>query len=235
MTGQAGRPRPVDDVNDGRELPPNHMDEETPSSRRNSNALSRRWASSSSLRRSLNRPLLYPQNADPPACQTSPRRRAAGRRNTPPSAGHGRGRDLQDDPLPGDRNRPHDAAPVRVRRRGSRSVVRPRLALPPSPRPPRSSSSKSSNRRGGRRLTTVQRRLASGQRRALLRLSLLRPPRARRDEHGTALLTVHRSNDDRGALFFDERFRCCYHSHTCFVWDFLPLKRLGRFWMKDGR
>ena len=121
---------------------------------------------------------------------------------------------------------------------GPRPVVRPRLALPPSPRgarPPRSSSSKSSNRRGGRRLTTVQRRLASGQQRALLRLSLLRPPRARRDEHGTALPTVHRSNDDRGALFFDERFRCCYHSHTCFVWDFLPLKRLGRFWMKDGR
>ena len=54
-------------------------------------------------------------------------------------------------------------------------------------------------------MTTVQRRLASGQRRALLRLSLLRPPRARRDEHGTALPTVHRSNDDRGALFFDER------------------------------
>ena len=118
VTGQAGRPRPVDDVNDGRELPPNHTDDETPSSRRNSNALSRRWASSSSLRRSLNRPSSYPQNADPPACQTSPRRRAAGRRNTPPSAGHGRGRDLQDDLLPGDRNRPHDAAPVRVRRRG---------------------------------------------------------------------------------------------------------------------
>ena len=90
VTGQASRPRPVDDVNDDRELPPNHTDDETPSSRRNSNALSRRWASSSSLRRSLNRPSLYPQNADPPACQTSPRRRAAGRRNTPPSAGHGR-------------------------------------------------------------------------------------------------------------------------------------------------
>ena len=164
MTGQASRPRPVDDVKDGRELPPNHTDDETPSSRRNSNALSRRWAVSSSLRRSLNRPSSYPQNADPPARQTSPRWRAAGRRNTPPSpsAGHGRGRDLQDDPLPGDRNRPNNTAPVRVRRRGSRSVERPRLALPPSPRPPRSSSSKSSNRRGGRRSTTVQRRLASG-------------------------------------------------------------------------
>ena len=69
----------------------------------------------------------------------------------------------------------------------------------------RSSSSESSNRRGGRRLTTVRRRLASGQRRALLRLSLLRPPRARRDEHGTALPTVHRSNDDRGALFSSMR------------------------------
>ena len=57
-----------------------------------------------------------------------------------------------------------------------------------------------------RRLTaTVQRRLASGQRRGLLRLSLLRPPRARRDEHGTALPTVHRSNDDRGALFSSMR------------------------------
>ena len=71
-----------------------------------------------------------------------------------------------------------------------------------------------------RRLTTARRRpLASGRRRALLRLLVSSPAAAEgeKGEHGTA--PVHRSNDDRGALFFDEErlLVLLSLSHACFV------------------
>ena len=140
-----------------------------------------------------------PTNDDPPACQTSQRRRAAGRRNSPlpAPATHGRGRDLQDDPLPRDRNRRHDAAPVRVRRRGTWSAVRSRLTLPPSPQPPRSSSTGSSNRRGGRRtIDDSSTQTACFVWSATRPAALVSPAAAEgeKGEHGTAALpTVHRS------------------------------------------
>merc|ERR1719291_292733 len=142
VTSQASRPGHVDDVNDGREPPPE------PHGRRDA-----------VVQEELECPdplvggVVVPEAVlEPPRRRTrrTPTLRPARRRSggAPPAAGTAPS-DLQDDPLPRDRNRRHDAAPVRVRRRGTWSTVRPRLTLPPSPQPPRSSSTGSSNRRGG--------------------------------------------------------------------------------------
>ena len=204
--------------------PPNHTDDETPSSRRNSNALTRWWAASSSPRRSSNRPVVVPAERRPsglPDVAAAARRRP--QEQPPPGAGHGRGRDLQDDPLPRDRNRRHHAAPVRVRRRGSWSAVRPVASLCRLPR--------------GRLVLLLLRARIAGVAddsrqldadRLLLvgdapccacLVSCGRQGRGREGRaHGTT--PVHRSNDDRGALFFDEErlLMLLSLSHACFVW-----------------
>ena len=129
-----------------------------------------------------------------PACQTSQRQRAAGRRNSPlPAPATAEGATFRTIPCRG-------TGTVATTPRRCASVdggLGPPYVLASLSRLPRSRLVLLLLRArisggGGRRLTTARSRpLASGQRRALLRSSLLQPPRARtRDEHGTARCTV---------------------------------------------